>query len=50
MVSSLDKRRMRAIRRGELKRETESLIIAAQDQAIRTNQIKAKMMMMMNFI
>ena len=30
------------IRNGHLKRETESLIIAAQDQAIRKNVIKAK--------
>ena len=30
------------MKNGHLKRETESLIIAAQDQAIRTNAIKAK--------
>ena len=30
------------LRKGNLKRETESLIIAAQDNAIRTNYIKAK--------
>ena len=30
------------LRRGNLKRETESLIIAAQDNAIRTNYVKAK--------
>ena len=30
------------LRRGNLKRETESPIIAAQDNAIRTNYIKAK--------
>ena len=29
-------------RKGNLKRETESLLIAAQDNAIRTNHIKAK--------
>ena len=28
---------------GDLKRETESLIVAAQDQSIRTNLVKAKM-------
>ena len=28
--------------RGDLKRETEGLTIAAQDQALRTNVIKAK--------
>ena len=30
------------LRKGNLKRETESLLIAAQDNAIRTNHIKAK--------
>ena len=30
------------LRKGNLKRETESLLIAAQDNAIRTNQIKAR--------
>ena len=30
------------IRTGELKKETEGLIFAAQDQALRTNAIKAK--------
>ena len=30
------------LRRGNLKRETESLLIAAQNNAIRTNYIKAK--------
>ena len=30
------------MKRGSLKRETESLIIAAQDQALRTNYRKAK--------
>ena len=30
------------LRKGNLKRETESLIIAAQNNAIRTNYIKAK--------
>ena len=31
------------LRKGNLKRETESLLIAAQDNAIRTNYIKARM-------
>ena len=30
------------LRKGNLKRETESLLIAAQDNAIRTNHIKAR--------
>ena len=30
------------LRKGNLKRETESLLIAAQDKAIRTNHIKAR--------
>ena len=30
------------VRKGNLKRETESLLIAAQDNAIRTNHIKAR--------
>ena len=31
------------LRKGNLKRETESLIIAAQNNALRTNYIKAKL-------
>ena len=31
------------LRKGNLQRETESLLIAAQDNAIRTNQIKARL-------
>ena len=31
------------LRKGKLKREAESLLIAAQDKAIRTNHIKARM-------
>ena len=30
------------VQNGELKRETESLIVAAQNQSIRTNLVKAK--------
>ena len=30
------------LRKGNLKRETESLLIAAQDNAVRTNHIKAR--------
>ena len=30
------------LRKGNLKRETESLLIAAQDNAIRTNHIKVR--------
>ena len=37
-----DEKSWKWMRNGHVKRETESLIIGAQDQAIRTNAIKAK--------
>ena len=45
MASTLDRKKRSLVRRhrqGVLKKETEGLILAAQDQAFRTNAIKAR--------
>ena len=41
-VNNNNKKTWTWLRKGNLKRETESLLIAAQDNAIRTNHIKAR--------